>query len=191
METIRNVTSPSDIVHHSKSHIVIILLLMIFMVSYSIGQPAVNGNTTIVFGGTGHVISGQLQSDVVIGDPFVGTIQAGNGTISGDVGQWSFYNLAPQVPVVSASDGDYTLQVYVTWSLDVLSPPTTGQTQVFRDDQTNANIVAPGIEYYEDTNNLNPGEFYNYSIILSNYYAESATGSDVGFINPNGKILGN
>ncbi len=147
------------------------------------------GNGAVLSGGAESVESGQYKSDILIGQPVIGQMNSASGSLGADLGQWSFFLLPPEAPTVSATDGTSSNKITISWSVDVLSPQASGETEVYRD-STKIATVGPGQNSYDDNVDLAPGEYYTYEVYVSNTYGQSPAGSDMGFINPNGKIMG-
>lgn len=108
-----------------------------------------------------------------------------------DVGIWSFYNLAPNPPIFTASQGDFPDYIDLTWELDPLSPAVSGDPayELFR----NGGLLAEPLLQQSRFTDLNvlAGEFYSYELLAHNEFGVSTRVASVGFTNPNGVITGN
>ncbi len=106
-------------------------------------------------------------------------------------GFWGYYLTEPFAPLVVASDGDYDDRIEVSWNLidDNTGPPITGNlASVFRNGSLLTTVPISQTTYQDF--NVFPGEFYNYEVVVENALGQSYTSGDVGFLNPNGLILG-
>ncbi len=106
-------------------------------------------------------------------------------------GFYSYYQTEPIPPRVNASDGDHDDRIEITWEItdDDQGPPVTGElAKLFRNGNLLTTIPVDQTAYQDY--NVFPGEFYEYEVVVENDYGESYTEGDVGFLNPNGLILG-
>ncbi len=106
-------------------------------------------------------------------------------------GFWGFYQTEPFSPLVDASDGDYQDRIEVNWQLidDNLASPISGSlTKIYRNGSLLTTVPVTQTTYQDF--NVFPGEFYNYEIVVENDLGASYREGDVGFLNPNGLVLG-
>jgi len=121
----------------------------------------------------------------------VGTAELYIGESSPGWGFWSYYETEPFGPRVTASDGDHDDYIQVSWEItdDDQGSPVTGDLAKLYRNGTLLTTVPVEQTSYQDYN-VFPGEFYEYEVVVDNDYGESYTEGDVGFLNPNGLILG-
>ena len=170
-------------------YIIALLLSFIFIPHFAFSYSI--GNTFVFYGGAADSLrSANYSSQIIIGEPFIGASEYASGNLETDLGQWSFYFRQPDYPMVSASDGEFSTYVEITWNQDPLDPPATGVSKIYRDEQY-IDDVDEDIDYYNDDYNVNPGNYYEYGVQLSNAYGFGEPGTDTGFIKPNGIITGN
>ncbi|MEA3288347.1 MAG: LamG-like jellyroll fold domain-containing protein [Candidatus Marinimicrobia bacterium] len=106
-------------------------------------------------------------------------------------GFWTYYETEPFPPRVTATDGDHDDRIEVTWEItdDDQGSPVTGSLASLYRNGTLLTTVPVEQTAYQDYN-VFPGEFYEYEVVIDNDYGNSYTEGDVGFLNPNGLILG-
>ncbi len=167
--------------------LLIILILINLTLLFSEIQQS---NVTATFGGSARITGNSYSGQITVGRPFMGSISTEDGNLSGDIGAWSFYKMLPSTPKVEASDGEYVGKIKVEWTQDILDPPGTEDTKVYKENIANPLWVGSSQKYFFDEYDISPGEYYNYSVVLSNSYGESNVASDIGFVNPNGIITG-
>ena len=136
----------------------------------------------------GKLTGTSVQSNVAIGQKIT-ALSLNTPFNSITAGMWGFYLLSPRTPIVLASQGDYSDRVELSWTFDILSPPSDNDYfQIYRDGSLLANV--PAIQtYYKDFSVL-PGNYYEYKVIGVNEFGQSPAGVSVGFINPNGTFTG-
>lgn len=106
-------------------------------------------------------------------------------------GFWGYYLTEPFGPKVTASDGDHDDRIEVSWILidDAIGPPVTGSlASIYRNGSLLTTVPVTQTTYQDF--NVFPGEFYNYEVVVENDLGQSYTSGDVGFLNPNGLIMG-
>ncbi|NQT63035.1 MAG: T9SS type A sorting domain-containing protein [Candidatus Marinimicrobia bacterium] len=106
-------------------------------------------------------------------------------------GFWTYYETEPFAPRVTATDGDHDDRIEVTWEImedDQGSPVTGTLAKLFRNGTLLTTVPVEQTSYQDY--NVFPGEFYEYEVVVDNDYGDSYTEGDVGFLNPNGLILG-
>ncbi len=143
-------------------------------------------------GGASKMSSNNFQVSLTIGNTLVGSFRNPNtqpGSKSTELGFWSFMMLEPNTPVVHASDGDFPDRVEVQWDpiRDPFGPPVIEQ-KLYRDGQFLG--VFPSTQNAYLDFNVIPGQSYRYDVVTTNRFGNSLTGTDVGFVNPNGVITG-
>lgn len=145
-----------------------------------------------VSGATSKISSKNFQIAASVGNSFIGSTRNPNvqtGSKSMELGFWSFMLTEPNTPIVHASDGDFEDRVEIRWEPlnDPVGPPIEEQ-RLYRDNQFLATF-SPSVTAYLDFNVL-PGRTYKYDVVTTNRFGSSITGTDVGFVNPNGIITG-
>ncbi|RNC83643.1 MAG: T9SS C-terminal target domain-containing protein [Balneola sp.] len=151
-----------------------------------VAQTYNTGRTTIVNGATGTIKSGEYNSSIVIGEPFVLSTKGLNNSTS--TGLWGLQLNSPSSPNISASEGDFSDKVEITWQLESLSPAPGKGYHVFRDGNLLARLSFSDTSYTDS--NVKAGVFYFYTITAINNFGESVLGNTTGFVNPNGVITG-
>ncbi len=173
-----------------------ILMLAVMLLPYGLKaqeqcDPRYSISNFVV--GSGQLIgsSGEMIITATIGQPTVGEAPLYGATANTALGFWSFYKKEPQPPRVNASDGDFDARIEVSWEIidDLTGPPVTGSLAKLYRNGTLLTTVPVDQTGYQDFN-VFPGEFYNYEVVVENAFGESYTDGDVGFLNPNGMILG-
>ncbi len=143
-------------------------------------------------GGSSKMSSNNFQVSLTIGNTLIGSFRNPNvqpGSMSTELGFWSYMMLEPNTPVVHASDGDFPDRIEVRWDpiRDPFGPPVIEQ-KLYRDGQF-LGVFSPTQNAYLDFNVL-PGQSYRYDVVTTNRFGNSIAGTDVGFVNPNGVITG-
>ncbi|WP_282773557.1 LamG domain-containing protein, partial [Phaeodactylibacter xiamenensis] len=138
------------------------------------------------YGATTDAYSNINRTNVTIGQPVVGSAQS--QFTSAGFGYWSAFISPPQTPLVMATQGDFPDRVEVQWEMDPLSPDASEGFTITRDGSYLAE-VDPGIAQFIDFN-VQAGEPYEYGVIPKNQFGPGNEGTDVGFVNPNGVVLG-
>ncbi|WP_425421027.1 LamG-like jellyroll fold domain-containing protein [Phaeodactylibacter xiamenensis] len=138
------------------------------------------------YGATTDAYSNINRTNVTIGQPVVGSAQS--QTTTAGFGYWSAFISPPQTPLVMATQGDFPDRVEVQWEMDPLSPDASEGFTITRDGSYLAE-VDPGIAQFIDFN-VQAGEPYEYGVIPKNQFGPGNEGTDVGFVNPNGVVLG-
>jgi hypothetical protein len=150
------------------------------------GLPVAEGEVNFIYGTTTNAFSNINKSDIIVGQPLVGSITSQPYT--SEYGIWSILRMPPQAPAVMASQGDFPDRVLINWSEDPLGPTSSEGFIVLRDDAY-LTSVDPGISQFIDFN-VQAGEFYEYKIIGKNTFGDGVAGVSVGFVNPNGVVSG-
>lgn len=150
------------------------------------GLPVAKGEVNFVYGTTANAFSTINRSDIVVGQPLVGSIQS--QPYVSDYGIWAVLRMAPQAPVVMPSQGDYPDRVLIEWSSDPLGPPSTEGFIITRDGAYLATVEAGNLEFIDF--NVQAGEFYEYGVRGVNNFGQGVRGVGVGFVNPNGVVSG-
>jgi len=168
-------------------------IIPFLMVGVLMSQTIEIGNTTFNTGGSGVTSTlstnetYRFQHTVSIGEPFIGTVDLGvDGAMS--LGQFSFYNMRTNEPVVTASEGDYPDQVKINWSVNVLQPPIQNGVRIYRNSELKAQLGFGVNEWVDE--NVFPGEIYVYEVQAENRYGWGIVGEADGYVNPNGRITG-
>ncbi|RMF06653.1 MAG: hypothetical protein D6762_08990, partial [Candidatus Neomarinimicrobiota bacterium] len=147
-------------------------------------------NFTVVNGAmSGSNDLNRLQLNAIGSD--AGTTPAYQGDHSLASGFWGYYNTEPFAPRVTASDGDFQDRIEVSWDIidDNLGAPVSGSlAKVYRNGSLLTTVPLSQTTYQDF--NVFPGEFYNYEVVVENDLGESYRAGDVGFLNPNGLIMG-
>ncbi|MEL7163546.1 MAG: LamG domain-containing protein, partial [Bacteroidota bacterium] len=105
-----------------------------------------------------------------------------------EYGFWARFLLPPQAPTLNATQGDFPDRVLLRWTEDPLSATSSNGYVIKRDGAFLAELE-PGTAQFIDFN-VQPGEFYEYSIEGMNRFGTGVPGTSVGFINPNGTVTG-
>lgn len=151
-----------------------------------VGLTVANYTTQFYYGATTDAYSNIYRTNVTIGQPVIGSAQS--QTTSAGFGYWSAFISPPQTPLVMATQGDFPDRVEVQWEMDPLSPDASEGFTITRDGSYLAE-VDPGIAQFIDFN-VQAGEPYEYGVIPKNQFGPGNEGTDVGFVNPNGVVLG-
>ncbi len=150
------------------------------------GLPVAGGEVNFIYGTTTNAFSNTNKSDIIIGQPLVGSVTSQPYT--SEYGIWAILRMPPQSPGVIASQGDFPDRVLISWSEDPLGPTSSEGFIVLRDDAY-LTSVDPGITQFIDFN-VQAGEFYEYKVIGKNNFGKGVPGMSVGFVNPNGLVTG-
>jgi len=180
---------------HSAQYLSLLIktCLCILISAQLFGQTVEIGNTVFNAGGSG--VTGTLnttenyryQHTVNVGEPFIGTVSLSDQG-STTLGQFSFYNLQTDNPVLTASEGDFPDRVKLEWGIKTLQPPIQKGVKIYRDGELKAKF-GYGITEWEDRN-VFPGEVYVYEVVAENHYGSGRPGGADGFVSPNGLITG-
>ncbi len=168
------------------SKTILFLLLAVLASQDLLAQTYNTGRTVIVNGATGKIKSGEYTSNVVIGEPFTLTAKGLNNSTS--PGLWGLQLNSPSSPNITASEGNFSDKVVITWQLETLSPAPGKGYHIFRDGTLLARLSASDTSYTDS--NVKAGVFYFYTITAINNFGESVLGNTTGFVNPNGVITG-
>ncbi len=123
--------------------------------------------------------------------PLAGVTPKYQSDNSAATGFWGYYLTEPFPPIVTASDGDHDARIEISWILqdDQIGSPITGDlTTIYRNGSLLTTVPITQTTFQDF--NVFPGEFYDYEISVENELGFSYSGSDVGFLNPNGLVLG-
>ncbi|MBI5215116.1 MAG: T9SS type A sorting domain-containing protein [Ignavibacteriae bacterium] len=143
-------------------------------------------------GGSSRISNNNFQMATTIGNALIGSSRNNviqPGSYSMEFGFWAFMMLEPNIPVVSASDGDFPDRIEVRWDpiKDPIGPPVTEQ-KLYRDNQFLGSFPITQNAYLDF--NVIPGVSYKYDVVTTNRFGNSEKGTDIGFVNPNGIITG-
>ncbi|MFM8449461.1 MAG: LamG-like jellyroll fold domain-containing protein, partial [Haliscomenobacter sp.] len=94
---------------------------------------------------------------------------------------------SPSAPAVRATEGDLPDRIQVNWSADPLSPASSS-FNIYRNGALLA-TVGGEVKSFLDFNVL-AGQFYTYEVAGVSQFGEGFRGSALGFLNPNGVVLG-
>jgi hypothetical protein len=150
------------------------------------GLPVATGDVFFNYGSTTNAFSFQNRSDLSIGQPLIG--RALSQRNASEYGFWARFLLPPQSPRLIATQGDFPDRILLRWSEDPLSATSSSGYIIKRDGAFLAELE-PGTAQFIDFN-VQPGEFYEYSIQGVNRFGQGVPGLSVGFINPNGTVTG-
>ncbi|MEQ8707191.1 MAG: LamG-like jellyroll fold domain-containing protein [Phaeodactylibacter sp.] len=150
------------------------------------GLPVAQATVQFYYGSTADAFSNLNRANVTIGQPLIGSTLSQENTA--DFGFWASFVSPPQPPVVMATQGDFPDRVELMWEMDALSPQASEGFTIVRDGAFLSD-VDPGIFQFIDFN-VQAGEFYEYSIVPKNQFGSGSAGRDIGFVNPNGVVLG-
>lgn len=142
-----------------------------------------------VFFNYGSVSNGRnslTRGNFTVGQPVVGNSFIGDN-YNGTLGFWTRFLLTPSAPVVRATEGDLPDRIQVLWTPDPLSPASTS-FNLYRNGALLA-TVGGEITSFMDFNVL-AGQFYTYEVAGVNQFGQGYTGSSLGFLNPNGTVIG-
>ncbi|MBT4496131.1 MAG: LamG domain-containing protein, partial [Gemmatimonadetes bacterium] len=152
---------------------------------YSVPHYALDGNST------GKVRNRSYSLTATIEPTAAEMVVTNYTTHSAAIGFWGYYLAEPQPPVVTATDGDHDERVEVEWEIvdDRTGPPVTGdKVTLYRNGYVLTTLPITQREYQDF--NVFPGEVYNYAVTTANEMGESHRDLDVGFLNPNGVVIG-
>ena len=149
-------------------------------------QPITQGEILFNFGGATDAFNFTHRSTFSIGQPYT---EAGlsSKNISA-AGFWSLFLLPPQAPYVLASSGDFPDRIEVSWTPEPVSSAASGGYKILRDGSFLAKVDAETNQFIDFF--IQPGEYYEYSVVGLNPFGEGYPGKSVGFINPNGVVTG-
>lgn len=150
------------------------------------GLPVAQATAQFYYGSTADAFSNTNRANVTIGQPLIGSTLSQTNTA--DFGFWASFVSPPQAPVVLATQGDFPDRVELMWEMDALSPQASEGFTIVRDGAFLSDVDA-GIFQFIDFN-VQAGEFYEYSIVPKNQFGSGSPGQDIGFVNPNGVVLG-
>ncbi|MFZ4561190.1 MAG: LamG-like jellyroll fold domain-containing protein, partial [Saprospiraceae bacterium] len=142
-----------------------------------------------VFFNYGSVTNGRnsvTRSNFTVGQPVVGDDFIGTG-YNGTLGFWTRFLQPPSAPAVLATEGDLPDRIQVNWTADPLSPAATS-FNLYRNGALLA-TVGGEVKSFMDFNVL-AGQFYTYEVAGVSQFGEGFRGSSLGFLNPNGTVLG-
>ena len=113
------------------------------------------------------------------------------GHYSVATGFWSHYLTEPMPPLVTSTDGDHIDRIEVSWEIvdDRTGPPVTDKNVILYRNGTVLTTMSLDQTQYLDFN-VFPGEEYEYAVVPGNSLGKSHLDEDVGFLNPNGTIIG-
>lgn len=148
--------------------------------------PVASGEVLFNYGSATNVFSFTNRSDFSIGQPLVG--RGISQETMGDFGFWTRFLLPPQAPVVMASEGNFPDRIQISWQLDPLSAKAPGGYVIKRDGAYLDQVDADTDQYIDF--NVQPGEFYEYSVQGRNQFGIGSSGINTGFVNPNGLVTG-
>jgi hypothetical protein len=112
-------------------------------------------------------------------------------THSAAMGFWSYNLEEPRPPLASASDGDFDDRVLVTWDIEndsTAAPVTADKATLYRNGYVLTTLPINQRQYQDF--NVFAGEVYEYAVTVANSFGESHQKLDVGFLNPNGMVIG-
>jgi hypothetical protein len=152
----------------------------------STGQPVASGEILFNYGSATNAFSFSNRSDFTIGQPLVGRSLSQNRIT--EYGFWARLLLPPQAPRVLATQGDFIDRIQISWELDPLSSKAF-EGYIIKRNGIYLDQVDKDTEQYIDFN-VQSGEFYQYSIEGRNQFGIGQSGTNVGFVNPNGLVTG-
>ena len=125
---------------------------------------------------------GEIEVDITV---------TNNRSSSMATGFWSYYLTEPQPPIVDVSEGDHQDRIELSWELvdDRIGPPVTENEVLIYRNGTQLTTVPLRQTQYQDFN-VFPGEEYEYSIVPANELGQAHRDDQVGFLNPNGEVIG-
>lgn len=145
-----------------------------------------NGEVFFNYGSVSNARNSVTRSNFTVGQPVVGNDFFG-GDYSGALGFWSRFLQPPSAPAVQATEGDLPDRIQVNWSPDPLSPGASA-FNIYRNGALLA-TVGGEVTSFIDFNVL-AGQFYTYEVAGTSQFGEGYRGSALGFLNPNGVVLG-
>ncbi|MEY3368150.1 MAG: hypothetical protein RI973_1305, partial [Bacteroidota bacterium] len=150
------------------------------------GLPIVYSTLNVNYGSATNAFSLNHKANLTYGQPLVG------GGVSPDVilqnGLWSQLLLPPQSPVLQVSQGDFPDRVLLSWTMDPLSSQPTDGFVIKRNGAYLATASVNSRQFIDF--NVFAGEFYQYSVQGVNEFGTGDSDVKVGFVNPNGLIVG-
>jgi len=150
------------------------------------GLPVAQATAQFYYGSTADAFSNTNRANVTIGQPLIGSTLSQTNTA--DFGFWASFVSPPQAPIVLATQGDFPDRVELMWEMDALSPQASEGFTIVRDGAFLSDVDA-GIFQFIDFN-VQAGEFYEYAVVPKNQFGAGSAGRDIGFVNPNGVVLG-
>ena len=150
------------------------------------GLPVAQATAQFYYGSTADAFSNTNRANVTIGQPLIGSTF--DQQTSADFGFWASYVSPPQAPVVFATQGDFPDRVVLRWRMDALSPQATEGFTILRDGSFLTDVDDDVTQFVDF--NVQAGEFYEYSVVPKNQFGSGKPGLDIGFVNPNGAVLG-
>ena len=149
-------------------------------------ENALTGETFLNYGSASDALNTDYRSSSTIGQPLVGTYFGQD--FNGGYGFWGRNYLSPIAPAVTASEGDLTDRIKISWQPDALSPAASEGYKVYRDGSLLATVGGATSSFIDF--NVIAGVFYEYEVAGINSFGEGQRGSSLGFLNPNGVVTG-
>ncbi len=148
--------------------------------------PVTQGEVFFNAGSVTNSFSLQVRSSYTLGQDVVGTNLSSGFLQEG--GFWSRFRLPPLAPYVNPTQGSFPDRVIVRWEVDPLSAEASNGFVVMRDGSFLAQVdkdIRQIIDF-----NVQAGEIYEYSVYGRNLYGRGGAAANLGFINPNGVVIG-
>ena len=150
--------------------------------NFEINSHHVNFN----YGATTNAFAFTNRSNLIVGQPLTGkSLDRKNIT---EYGFYANFFLPPLPPAVVATQGDYPDRIQIEWSANPLGSEATDGFVILRDDAYLDQVDNQTRQYIDF--NVQAGEFYEYRVVGRNAFGNGTPGKDVGFVNPNGLVLG-
>ncbi|MFM8362108.1 MAG: LamG-like jellyroll fold domain-containing protein, partial [Haliscomenobacter sp.] len=149
-------------------------------------ENVLSGEVFFNYGSVSNTRNSVTRSNFTVGQPVVGNSFIG-GDYNGTLGFWSRFLQPPSAPAVRATEGDLPDRIQVNWTIDPLSPAASS-FNLYRNGALLA-TVGGEIKSFMDFNVL-AGQFYTYEVAGVSPFGEGYRGSSLGFLNPNGAVLG-
>lgn len=140
---------------------------------------------------TGEVEGENFQFTATIGEIEVDITTTNRRSHSMATGFWSYYLTEPQPPLVVVSEGDHQDRIELSWTIidDRIGPPVTENEVLIIRNGTQLTTLPLRQTQYQDFN-VFPGEEYEYAVVPANELGQAHEVEDIGFLNPNGEVIG-
>ena len=140
---------------------------------------------------TGEIEGKNFTFMATVGEIEVDITTTNNRSHSMATGFWSFYLTQPLPPLVDVSEGDHQDRIALSWDIvdDKIGPPVTEKEVLLYRNGTILTTLPLIQTQYQDFN-VFPGQEYEYAVVPGNRLGRAHREAEVGFLNPNGAIIG-
>jgi len=183
-----------------RNHIKLILIIFSTVLlgqQYTLDHVIVNGGANIMSGYLAPAVQGEERVEgslsILVGQPFVSPQPMTNGSISTELGYWSFLKRTPETPKFHATYDIYPDRIDLDWDYDPNIPSASISHRIFRNDVLiRDNYSTDNAVYVDDSPELNVGTEYNYGLKGRNSFGWVAENAEaVGKTSTVGSISGN